>query len=89
MYQAMPMNRRIVAPALLLMLALAGCLSDDERRAQAQAQWVADQQECANLGFEPGTDPFADCLLRLREIRAQERGATGGLGLGVGVGIGL
>ena len=74
--------------AAMVPLALAGCVSADERRAQEQAQRIADQQECADLGFEPGTDPFADCLLRLREIRATEGGGSG-LGLGLGVGFGF
>lgn len=74
--------------AAIVPLVLGGCVSAEERRAREQAQRVADQQECADLGFEPGTDPFADCLLRLREIRATASGG-GGLGVGLGVGFGF
>lgn len=79
---------RLALLVLLAPLSLGACVSEEERRAREQAQWVADQQECADLGFEPGTDPFADCLLRLREIRALDRGGTG-VGLGVGVAVGF
>lgn len=82
---------RLVTALLLAAMApvvLGGCVSEEERLAREQAQRVADQQECADLGFEPGTDPFADCLLRLREIRAME-GGGGGLGVGLGVGFGF
>lgn len=84
------MVRPVTAALLAAMVPLAfgGCVSEEERLAREQAQWVADQQECADLGFEPGTDPFADCLLRLREIRATERGGSG-LGVGLGVGFGF
>jgi len=68
------------------LLLLAGCASEAERQAAEQAQLAADQQECANLGFEPGTEAFGDCLLKLRELRAME---DSGLGVSLGVGFGF
>mgnify|MGYP007037743446 CR=1 FL=1 len=69
-------------------LLLAGCASEAEIRAAEEAQLAADRQECIDLGFQPDTEPFADCLLKLREIRAMERSA-GGLGVSFGVGMGF
>ena len=62
-----------LAALLAVGVLLAGCASEAEIRAAEEAQMAADRQECTNLGFEPGTEGFADCLLKLREIRAMER----------------
>ena len=59
-------------------------MSEAELRAAEEAQMAADRQECAGLGFEPDTEPFAECLLKLREIRAME-----GTGMGVSLGVGF
>ena len=64
------------------------CATEAERQAAEQAQRAADEQECVDLGFEPQTEGFADCLLKLRELRAMER-SGGGLGVGLGVGFGF
>ncbi len=52
-------------------LALSACATPEQRASQAAAQRNADEAECASLGFEPQTEGFADCLLRLREIRSE------------------
>ena len=85
----MPVLSRLSCLAFLgASLLLAGCATEAERQAAEQAQRAADEQECVNLGFEPQTDAFADCLLKLRELRAMER-SGGGLGVGLGVGFGF
>jgi hypothetical protein len=51
---------------LVLCLAMTGCVSSQDIAA-------ADNQECIELGFEPGTEAYGNCRLKLREIRAMER----------------
>jgi len=46
--------------ASTLVLLIAGCTSLAERRAAHEAQ-------CKSYGFKPGTDAFANCLLKLDE----------------------
>ncbi len=57
-------------------LVLAACVSPEERAAAARAQLAADRAECEGLGFEPETEAFSNCLLKLREIRADEARAA-------------
>ncbi|MBX3507792.1 MAG: hypothetical protein KF714_03335 [Parvibaculum sp.] len=57
---------------LAALFALAACASPEEQAARAAAQLQADQAECQHIGFNPGTEAFSNCLLKLREIRAQE-----------------
>jgi hypothetical protein len=64
------------------------CCLPVERQAAEQAQRAADEQECRDLGFQPQTEAFGDCLLKLRELRAMERSGSG-LGVGLGVGFGF
>ncbi len=56
----------------VLALTLSACASAEDRAARAQAQLAADQAECEGLGFTPETEAFGNCLLKLREIRAEE-----------------
>ncbi len=58
-----------------LALTLTACASAEDRAARAQAQLTADKTECQNLGFKPETEAFSNCLLKLREIRAEEAAA--------------
>jgi hypothetical protein len=62
--------RKWMAIAALLMAA--ACVSPEEPAAMDAAQQRADAQECQNLGFKPRTDAFGNCMLKLKEIRAQE-----------------
>ncbi|MDO8422704.1 MAG: hypothetical protein Q7S99_11140 [Parvibaculum sp.] len=62
---------RIWIPLTALVL-LAGCASSEQIAARDNAQRQLDERECQQLGFSPATEPFANCLLRLKEIRAQE-----------------
>ena len=57
---------------LVAILLLAACTTPEEKAARLAAIEAADRQECTRLGFTPGSEAFADCLLKLREIRAQE-----------------
>lgn len=84
----MPCLPRLHALAILCAaLLLSGCATEAERQAAEQAQRAADEQECRDLGFQPQTEGFADCLLKLRELRAMERSGSG-MGVGLGVGFG-
>lgn len=58
--------------ALTGFLALAGCVGPERQAAQDAAQMQLDQTECQKLGFTQGTEGFANCLLKLKEIRAEE-----------------
>ena len=58
--------------SLACLLVLAGCVSPEQRAAEIAAQQKADYAECTRLGFKPNTEAFANCLLKLQEIRAQQ-----------------
>lgn len=58
--------------ALAALLMLAACVSPEEQAARDAAQQQADAVECQRLGFRTGTDAFGNCMLKLKEIRAQE-----------------
>ena len=58
--------------ALGAFLALAACMSPQQQEAMWAAQMQRDGAECQQLGFRPGSNAFGDCILKLREIRAQQ-----------------
>ncbi len=58
--------------ALAALLMVAGCVSPEEQAARDAAQQQADANECQKLGFTIGTEASGNCMLKLREIRAQE-----------------
>lgn len=66
------MQQTNLIASLALAMLLAACSTPQERAARVQTQRATDSTECSNLGFSPATEGFADCLLRLKEIRAQE-----------------
>lgn len=66
----MRIMRNILAVAALA--TLAACVSPQEQAARTTAERQADETECKKIGFTEGTEAFADCVLRLKEIRAQE-----------------
>lgn len=47
----------LIAACCVALLALAGCASPEQLRAQ-------DEAACSSYGFRPGTDDFAACLQR-------------------------
>jgi len=59
--------QRWIASALFCLL-LSACVTAEEIAA-------ADNRECIELGFEPGTEGYGNCRLKLREIRALEHQA--------------
>jgi hypothetical protein len=64
---------------VFLALALAGCVSPEELRAQ-------DEAACAGYGFAPGTPDFAGCLQRQALARSYQSSPQVGFGLGLGFG---
>ncbi len=54
---------------------LAACATPAERKAAQAAQERADNTECVRLGFKENTENFGNCILKLREIRVQEKAA--------------
>jgi len=62
--------KKFLAIGALLMLA--ACVSPQQQEAMRQAQLQRDNAECQTLGFRPGSQGMGDCMLKLREIRAQE-----------------
>lgn len=51
---------------LLFPLTLAACSTTDNDR-------VADQNKCSSYGFEPGTDGFANCMMKRDNRRADQQ----------------
>ena len=64
--------KRLSLLAIVATLSLTACTSEAERQAAIDAQKARDHAECTELGFEKETEPYSNCLLKLREIRAQE-----------------
>jgi hypothetical protein len=62
--------RKWMAMAALLMMT--ACISPEEQAAMDAAQRQADAQECQSLGFRSGSNGFGNCMLKLKEIRAQQ-----------------
>jgi len=61
---------------LIPLLLLSACATPQEIEAQRQQQEQADIRQCVDLGFRPGTDAFAECRLRMVEMRADARNAA-------------
>ena len=51
-------------------------MSPAEIQAAKEAQVRADVAECEGLGFQGNSEAMGNCMLKLREIRAQERAAS-------------
>lgn len=60
---------------LLIVVALAGCTSAEEKarikQEQYEARLIEHRQKCIEYGFKPETGEYAQCLQRLDEIYAQ------------------
>lgn len=69
------MKQVVVLACMGLGLMLSACTSPAERQAALEAQKRRDMQECERLGFKEGSEAMGGCVLKLREIRAQERAA--------------
>lgn len=73
--------------ALAASFALAACSDPAAEQARLDA---IDHKNCMELGFEPDTEAYGNCRLKMKEIRAKEeanRSPNVGFGLGVGVGL--
>ena len=73
----------------VLLLGLAACTSDADRAAEQARLDDIDHHDCMELGFEPGTDEYGNCRLKLKEIRAKEEAIRNRPNVGFGVGIGI
>ena len=86
-----PMTRLVATLLILLFgLSLTACTSAEDRAREQAMRDRADHQHCIDLGFEPETEPYGNCRLKLREIRAaQDEPNNTQFGVGIGIGIGL
>lgn len=62
--------------AIIATLSLTACTTAAEREAAIEAQKAYDHGQCKELGFKVKSEAYSNCLLKLREIRAQERVAA-------------
>jgi hypothetical protein len=79
--------RRVLAMSAAGIIGLLAAACADPAAEQARLDAV-DNQNCIDLGFKPGTEPYGNCRLKLKEIRAKEAGSQSpnvNFGLGVGV----
>ncbi|AWZ01185.1 MAG: hypothetical protein NXH87_07675 [Rhodobiaceae bacterium] len=71
-------------------LLLAACSTAEDRAREQALQDRADDRHCRELGFEPETEPYGNCRLKLKEVRASQQAPNHpNFGVGVGIGIGL
>lgn len=80
------MKRALWIGALLgLGFSLSACA--DRAAEQARLDTI-DNQNCIDLGFKPGTEPYGNCRLKLKEIRAkQESYQSPAVNFGFGMGV--
>lgn len=88
------MSKRIVQTAVLLGLltGLTACAGDPA--AEQARNDAKDNQDCVDMGFKPDTEPYGNCRLKLKQIRAQhdadaERNSGPNFSFGVGVSKGF
>ncbi len=64
--------------AAALSMTLPGCAAYEQAQQQAGARhYAAMQNTCASYGFQPGTDAFANCMMRIDQMqRAQANQAV-------------
>lgn len=72
----------IVASLLLL----TACPSPQEQQERMTRQSNLDHEECVSLGFQPGSNAYGDCRLRLKEMRVQANRPVYTPSVGVGYG---
>jgi len=71
-------------------LLLTACSTAEDRAREQALLERTDDKHCRELGFEPATEAYGNCRLKLKEIRAsQETPNHPNFGVGVGIGIGL
>jgi hypothetical protein len=71
-----------IAVVLAVGISLAGCVSAQERQAQADAQAAAinahDDAQCQSYGAAPGSPSYIQCRMNLDNQRAQRRQIVAG-----------
>ncbi|ABS64138.1 hypothetical protein Plav_2529 [Parvibaculum lavamentivorans DS-1] len=79
-------TRRLVLGVMLTApLALAACSDPAAEQARLNA---LDHQNCVELGFQPDTEAYGNCRLKMKEIRAKEEAnRSPNIGFGVGIGV--
>jgi hypothetical protein len=71
--------------ALMLPLAITACADPAAEQARLDAE---DHKNCVELGFEPNTEAYGNCRLKMKEIRAKENAnRSPNVGFGVGIGV--
>ena len=60
------MRRYVLLPLIALFASAASCQTASPR------QHAADQAKCAGHGFQPGTDQFANCMMKLDSKREDQ-----------------
>tara|TARA_R110002110_G_scaffold322598_1_gene535021 strand:- start:1400 stop:1675 length:276 start_codon:yes stop_codon:yes gene_type:complete len=81
-------NTTRIGLGLGALMLLAACASDPNAE-QARLDTI-DHQNCTDLGFKTGTEPYGNCRLKLKEIRAQqnaENEKSSGVHFGFGLGV--
>jgi predicted component of type VI protein secretion system len=63
------MRRYALLPLLLVFASAASC------QTASPQQHAADQTKCAGYGYQPGTDQFANCMMKL-DSRRQDQAAS-------------
>jgi hypothetical protein len=58
------MRTRVLSPLLVCLIATTGC-----QTAFADHKQSDDKKKCTGYGFQPGTDKFAECMMKLDEKR--------------------
>ncbi|WOF74521.1 hypothetical protein QMT40_002175 [Parvibaculaceae bacterium PLY_AMNH_Bact1] len=81
--------KSVLALSITALLLAACSTAEDHAREQARLDRI-DDQHCRELGFEPETEPYGNCRLKLKEVRASQKAPNHpNFGVGVGIGIGL
>ena len=82
-----PKTKYLLLAAALAGLTLTACADPAAEQARRDA---IDHKNCTDLCFEPNTEAYGNCRLKMKEIRAKEENSrASNVGFGVGIGIGL
>ena len=73
-------TRYVLLCATALALALAGCKTtrppEEQVQLEQQQLRAADDADCRELGFEPGTEGYNNCRVQLEQIHGNENAAA-------------
>ncbi|MBI1263067.1 MAG: hypothetical protein GC184_15220 [Rhizobiales bacterium] len=82
--KAFSMGLTLAAPLFLM-----GCETAADRAAEQARLDAIDSKNCTDLGFKQGTEAYGNCMLKMRELRAESKGSGSNIHYGVGLGIGI